>query len=155
MSDAITPEMFAHLVDLAALELSPEEAEYLRRQLNNQLKAIHELEAIPLDETCRSPRTACPIPPRSARPRARTSGSPTPTPMQSWPRPRSSRTATSSSPISPTPPWNNPWNSVTFLLSNWPHLLRQRKVSAVKFSNRPWSALRRWTDARARWTPAS
>lgn len=50
MSDAITPEIFAHLVDLAALELSPEEAEYLRQQLNNQLKAIHELEAIPLDE---------------------------------------------------------------------------------------------------------
>ena len=51
MNDAITPEIFDHLVNLAALELSPEEAEYLRRQLNNQLKAIHELEAIPLDET--------------------------------------------------------------------------------------------------------
>ena len=48
MSDSITPELFAHLVQLAALELSPEESEYLRRQLNNQLKAIHELEAIPL-----------------------------------------------------------------------------------------------------------
>lgn len=51
MTDAITPELFAHLVDLAALELGPEEAEYIRRQLNNQLKAIHELEAIPLDES--------------------------------------------------------------------------------------------------------
>lgn len=50
MSDAITPELFQHLVQLAALELAPEEAEYLRRQLNNQLKAIHELEAIPLGE---------------------------------------------------------------------------------------------------------
>jgi aspartyl-tRNA(Asn)/glutamyl-tRNA(Gln) amidotransferase subunit C len=50
MSDAITPEIFAHLVNLAALELSAEEAEYLRHQLNNQLKAIHELEAIPLDQ---------------------------------------------------------------------------------------------------------
>lgn len=49
MSDQITPEVFDHLVGLAALELSPEEAEYLRRQLNNQLKAVHELEAIPLD----------------------------------------------------------------------------------------------------------
>jgi aspartyl/glutamyl-tRNA(Asn/Gln) amidotransferase C subunit len=37
-------------VELAALELEPGEAEYLRRELNNQLKAIHELEAIPLDE---------------------------------------------------------------------------------------------------------
>jgi aspartyl-tRNA(Asn)/glutamyl-tRNA(Gln) amidotransferase subunit C len=48
MSDEISPETFDHLVDLAALELSPSEAEYLRRQLNNQLKAIHELAAIPL-----------------------------------------------------------------------------------------------------------
>ena len=49
MSDEITPELFTHLVELAALELAPNEAEYLRRELNNQLKAIHELEAIPLD----------------------------------------------------------------------------------------------------------
>ena len=48
MSESITPELFAHLVHLAALELSPQESEYLRRELNNQLKAIHELEAIPL-----------------------------------------------------------------------------------------------------------
>lgn len=49
MTDEITPELFNHLVELAALELTPSEAEYLRRELNNQLKAIHELEAIPLD----------------------------------------------------------------------------------------------------------
>jgi aspartyl-tRNA(Asn)/glutamyl-tRNA(Gln) amidotransferase subunit C len=49
MPDTITPDLFAHLVQLAALELSPDEAEYLRQQLNNQLNAIHELEAIPLD----------------------------------------------------------------------------------------------------------
>jgi aspartyl/glutamyl-tRNA(Asn/Gln) amidotransferase C subunit len=51
MSDLITPEIFNHLVELAALELNPEEAEYIRRQLNNQLKAINELAAIPLDES--------------------------------------------------------------------------------------------------------
>jgi aspartyl/glutamyl-tRNA(Asn/Gln) amidotransferase C subunit len=50
MSDSISPEIFAHLVDLAALELSDAEAEYLREQLNHQLKAIHELEAIPLED---------------------------------------------------------------------------------------------------------
>ncbi len=50
MSDPITPELFAHLVQLAALELSPEESEYLRRELNNQLKAIRDLEAIPLEK---------------------------------------------------------------------------------------------------------
>lgn len=50
MNDPITPEIFDHLVDLAALELDAEQSEYLRRQLNNQLKSIRELAAIPLDE---------------------------------------------------------------------------------------------------------
>jgi len=49
MKDPITPEIFAHLVDLAALELEPTQSEYLRLQLNHQLKAIRELEAIPLE----------------------------------------------------------------------------------------------------------
>jgi len=50
MNEIITQETFAHLVDLAALQLDAAEAEYLRQQLNNQLNAIHELEAIPLAE---------------------------------------------------------------------------------------------------------
>ena len=49
MSDTITREVFDHLVDLAALQLSEDQAEYLRGQLNNQLKAINELAAIPID----------------------------------------------------------------------------------------------------------
>lgn len=49
MADEITPELFIHLVELAALELSEQEGEYLRKQLNNQLMAIHELAVIPLD----------------------------------------------------------------------------------------------------------
>jgi aspartyl-tRNA(Asn)/glutamyl-tRNA(Gln) amidotransferase subunit C len=49
MSEEISPELFAHLVDLAALELKPEEGEYLRKQMNNQLKSINELVSIPLD----------------------------------------------------------------------------------------------------------
>lgn len=48
-SEEITPEIFAHLVHLAELELEPEEGEYLRRQLNGQLRAIHELAEIELD----------------------------------------------------------------------------------------------------------
>ncbi len=48
MTDGITPEIFQHLVGLAALRLEPKEAEYLRRELNSQLKAIRELEAIVL-----------------------------------------------------------------------------------------------------------
>ncbi len=47
----ITPQLFEQLVQLAALELSPEEAEFLRHELNNQLKSIDELEAIPLDDS--------------------------------------------------------------------------------------------------------
>jgi aspartyl-tRNA(Asn)/glutamyl-tRNA(Gln) amidotransferase subunit C len=50
MTEQITPELFNHLVELAALELDATQAEYLRHELNNQLKAIHELEAIPIDE---------------------------------------------------------------------------------------------------------
>ncbi|MBN1266513.1 MAG: Asp-tRNA(Asn)/Glu-tRNA(Gln) amidotransferase subunit GatC [Anaerolineales bacterium] len=49
MTDEITPEIFQHLVDLAALELDPEETDYLRKELNGQLKAISELEAIEVD----------------------------------------------------------------------------------------------------------
>jgi aspartyl-tRNA(Asn)/glutamyl-tRNA(Gln) amidotransferase subunit C len=51
MSDEIDGELFDRLANLAALELSAEESEYLRQQLNNQLKAIRELAAIPLDAT--------------------------------------------------------------------------------------------------------
>ncbi len=50
MPDEISPDLFAHLVELAALELTPEEAEYLRRELNRQLDAIHQLEATPIPE---------------------------------------------------------------------------------------------------------
>jgi len=50
MNETITIELFQHLVLLAALELNPDEAEYLRKELNNQLKAIQDLEAIPLEK---------------------------------------------------------------------------------------------------------
>ncbi len=46
MQEAITPELFDYLVELAALELTPDEAQYLRHELNQQLKAIQELERI-------------------------------------------------------------------------------------------------------------
>jgi aspartyl-tRNA(Asn)/glutamyl-tRNA(Gln) amidotransferase subunit C len=44
----ITPEIFKHLVSLAALELDAEESDYLRRELNQQLQAIRDLESIEL-----------------------------------------------------------------------------------------------------------
>jgi len=68
MTDAITPELFNRLVELAALELSPEEAEYLRNQLNNQLKAIQELEAIPLDASTPATSHGVPYPPQITPP---------------------------------------------------------------------------------------
>jgi aspartyl-tRNA(Asn)/glutamyl-tRNA(Gln) amidotransferase subunit C len=49
MAEAITAAIFDHLVELAALELEAKEAEYLCAQLNSQLKAIRELEAIEVD----------------------------------------------------------------------------------------------------------
>ncbi len=68
MSDEISSELFRHLVELAALELSPEEAEYLRRELNNQLTAIHELEAIPLDPETPPASHGVPYPPEIVPP---------------------------------------------------------------------------------------
>lgn len=62
MAEEITKEVFAHLVSLAALELNEQEGEYLRQQLNNQLKAIHELGAIPLDEDVPPARHGVPFP---------------------------------------------------------------------------------------------
>jgi aspartyl-tRNA(Asn)/glutamyl-tRNA(Gln) amidotransferase subunit C len=49
MPDEITPELFAHLLQLAALELDLEEGEYLRKEMNNQLRSIRELGAIEID----------------------------------------------------------------------------------------------------------
>jgi aspartyl-tRNA(Asn)/glutamyl-tRNA(Gln) amidotransferase subunit C len=53
MSEEISPEMFKQLAALAALDLDQEQADYLRHELNQQLKAIHELAAIPLDDDLR------------------------------------------------------------------------------------------------------
>ena len=50
MPEEITKEIFDKIVELAALELSEEEAEYLLKELNNQLTSVAELAAIPLDE---------------------------------------------------------------------------------------------------------
>jgi aspartyl-tRNA(Asn)/glutamyl-tRNA(Gln) amidotransferase subunit C len=64
----IDTETFAHLVELAALELNTEEAEYLRRELNQQLKVIDELAAIPMDETIPIAAHGTPFPPERSMP---------------------------------------------------------------------------------------
>jgi aspartyl/glutamyl-tRNA(Asn/Gln) amidotransferase C subunit len=62
MSENIDPKLFAHLVDLAALQLDEKEAEYLRAELNKQLQAIDELAAIPLDENTPAASHGVPYP---------------------------------------------------------------------------------------------
>ena len=46
----IEEPLFAELVQTAALDLSPDEAESLRTELNQQMDIIRQLELIPLDE---------------------------------------------------------------------------------------------------------
>ncbi len=62
MSETINPELFARLVDLAALQLDEKEAEYLRAELNKQLQAIDELAAIPLEENTPAASHGVPYP---------------------------------------------------------------------------------------------
>jgi len=54
MTDKISPEDFDRLTDLASLELPAEEAEYLRKELNNQMLSIEVLESIPIDAEIRT-----------------------------------------------------------------------------------------------------
>ena len=61
--DLITQEIFNHLVQLAAFELSQEEGEYLRKELNAQLGAIRELEAIEIDPEVPITSHGVPFPP--------------------------------------------------------------------------------------------
>lgn len=68
MSEEITRETFDHLVELAALELAEEESEYLRKELNNQLSAIHILEGIELPENVEPAARGVPYPPERAAP---------------------------------------------------------------------------------------
>jgi aspartyl-tRNA(Asn)/glutamyl-tRNA(Gln) amidotransferase subunit C len=63
MAGDITPELFGHLVELAAFELPGDQAEYLRAELNKQLESIHELEAIPLEEDVPITSHGVPYPP--------------------------------------------------------------------------------------------
>lgn len=50
MEEIIDKQTFNHLVDLAAFELDAEEAEYLRREMNKQIKIIQEMAAVEIDE---------------------------------------------------------------------------------------------------------
>jgi len=49
MTAKITPDVFNRLAELASLELPTEEAEYLCKELNNQMVSIEVLESIPIE----------------------------------------------------------------------------------------------------------
>ncbi|MCZ7553630.1 MAG: hypothetical protein M5U05_13760 [Anaerolineales bacterium] len=49
MNQEINQEFFDHLVQLAELQLEPEEAEYMHEQLNKQLQSVAVLQSIPVD----------------------------------------------------------------------------------------------------------
>jgi aspartyl-tRNA(Asn)/glutamyl-tRNA(Gln) amidotransferase subunit C len=62
MKDKISPDIFQRLVELAALKLGPEEARYLRKELNNQLVSVEILEGIPIDEGAEAASHGVPYP---------------------------------------------------------------------------------------------
>ena len=49
MEERISRKDFQRLAELASLELPEDEAEYLRKELNNQMISIEVLESIPID----------------------------------------------------------------------------------------------------------
>jgi aspartyl-tRNA(Asn)/glutamyl-tRNA(Gln) amidotransferase subunit C len=61
--EEITPDIFDHLVQLAALDLESGQADYLLKELNSQLAAIRELEAIKIDENIPAAAYGVPFPP--------------------------------------------------------------------------------------------
>ena len=65
MPDEISKDTFEHLVELAALELEPEDADYLHRELNNQLASINTLAQIPLDDSVKPAAHGVSYPPEN------------------------------------------------------------------------------------------
>ena len=51
MAEAVSRTLFQELAKTGALNISPEEGEMLRTELNEQLEVIRQLESIPLEET--------------------------------------------------------------------------------------------------------
>ena len=68
MKEEIDEVLFAHLVQLAALELDPKEALYLRQQLNQQLNVIHEMDAIEVAEDVEASAHGVPYGPNNSAP---------------------------------------------------------------------------------------
>lgn len=63
--EEISPQLFEHLVNLASLYLEPGEAEYLRNEMNHQLRSIHELVAIKIPQGLEMNVHGIPYPPNT------------------------------------------------------------------------------------------
>lgn len=64
----IDPETFSHLIELASFEFEPDQADYLRDQLNRQLKTIDELAAVPLNDSLITEIHGVPYPSENRQP---------------------------------------------------------------------------------------
>ena len=63
MTKPVDRKLFDELAKTGALKISPEEAEPLLNELNEQLSVIHQLEAIPLEDAIRPVIHGNPYPP--------------------------------------------------------------------------------------------
>jgi len=68
MPEEITPEIFNRLTELASLEVTEEEAEYLRQELNHQLASVRDLQSVPLEEETPITLHGVPYPPEISSP---------------------------------------------------------------------------------------
>ena len=87
----IDRETFDHLGQLAALELDETQAEYLMRELNNQLSAIQELAAIPVDPDLPASLHGIPYSAETSPGLRPDEWHPFPTRTRFWPRPGNGR----------------------------------------------------------------
>ncbi len=101
----IDPETLSHLIELASFEFEPGQADYLRDQMNRQLKTIDELAAVPIDETVPTRSTGSPTRLNTARNYAMIYHPPFPTVSISPLNFHNSKTAMSSFPIFRTRSW--------------------------------------------------
>ncbi|MCC7128827.1 MAG: hypothetical protein IT297_00375 [Anaerolineae bacterium] len=82
MNQEINQEFFDHLVQLAELQLEPEEAEYMHEQLNKQLQSVAVLQSIPVDPDTPPAVHSIPYPPEVSQPTRADRWEPTPEPRR-------------------------------------------------------------------------
>ena len=114
--EPINPQVFEHLVKLAALQLDEKQAEYLRHELNHQLQAIHELEAIPIPDDLTINIHGVTYPKSTNLDLRDDSWQPFSNSVDIIRQAPQSENNQFAVPEIPTPHWNKPWNSVIIQL---------------------------------------